>query len=98
MDKNVVKLNPCYFWDIDFTKIDLDTNKRLIIERVICFGNLSELSFIIDYYGKKEIVNTICSLNYIDNKTLNFYSIYFKIPKINFKCFIRKQLIPQHWS
>jgi len=98
MDKSEVLLNPSYFWDIDFSKIDLTKNKRLIIERIISFGNLKELNIIIDFYGENEIVNTICNLNYIDNKTLNFYSIFFNLPKNKFKCFIRKQSTIQHWS
>jgi len=98
MNKNTIQLNPVYFWDIDFSKIDLKKHKRIIIERIINFGNLSELNSLLNYYGKKEIINTICKLNYIDNKTLNFYSIYFKIQKKNFKCFTRNQSITKLWN
>ena len=41
--KKSFSLNPCYFWDIDFSKIDIEKNKRLIIERIISYGNLNEL-------------------------------------------------------
>jgi len=91
-------LNPVYFWDVDFSKLELGKNKRLIIERIINFGNLKDLKYIIDNYGKNEIISTLCNLNYLDNRTLNFYSIYFKIPKKKFKCYTKKQLTTQHWN
>jgi len=53
---------------------------------------------IIKQYGEKEIKKTVCDLNYIDPKTLNFISMLFHIPKVKFRCYIRKQLTNQHWS
>jgi len=58
-------LNPVYFWDVDFSKLELGKNKRLIIERIINFGNLKDLKYIIDNYGKNEIISTLCNLNYL---------------------------------
>jgi hypothetical protein len=92
------QLNKTYFWDIIPENLDETQSKRLIIERVMNYGTLGEIRLIIDHYGKEEIRKTICSLNYIDPKTLNFLSLLFHIPKTRFKCFTRKQLTPQHWS
>ncbi|MEI6050162.1 MAG: hypothetical protein WCS03_14760 [Bacteroidota bacterium] len=70
----------------------------MIIERVFIFGNLKEIKFLIDYYGKKEIVEELCNLNYLDPKTLNFVSKLFNKPLESFKCYTRKQLMTQHWN
>ena len=86
------------FWDINPDILDEDKNKKIIIERVINFGNLQELQNLINYYGKDGVINTICKLNYIDPKTLNFFSMVFMIPKSRFKCYTRKQSIKQHWT
>lgn len=88
-------INKSYFWDVDQNTLDEVKSKRLIIERVVTLGNLNELKLLFNYYGKKEIINTLRKLNYLDSKTLNFIALIFNIPKSSFKCFIRKQLTNQ---
>lgn len=92
------QLNKAYFWDVDITKIDEEKSKRLIIGRVINYGNLHEIKLIKEFYGIKEIKSTLCKLNYIDPKTLNFISLLFHVPKTKFKCYTRKQLTKQPWN
>lgn len=92
------KINKVYFWDTDFSKLDEIQSKRIIIERVINYGNLHEIEHIKSFYGIKEIISILCNLNYIDPKTLNFISLMFRIPKSRFKCYTRKQLTHQPWS
>ena len=87
MQTLIAQLNKAYFWDVEFDKIDEIKSKRLIIERVINFGNLHEIKLLKQYYGIEEIRSTLCKLNYIDPKTLNFVSLLFQIPKKEFKCF-----------
>lgn len=91
-------INNAYFWDINIKTLDEVKSKRLIIERVVNLGNLEEIKLLLNHYGKKELTHTICNLNYLDPKTLNFFSLVFNIPKNNFKCFARKQLKVKHWS
>ena len=90
-------VNPTYFWDINLDGIDERKSKRLIIERIVNLGNLQEIKQMISYYGKNEVIKTICSLNHLDPKTLNFFSLIFRIPKTKFKCYTKKQSINQHW-
>ncbi len=87
-----------YFWDIDLRKLDEVKSKRIIIERVMNFGTIPEIKLIKKYYGVAEIIKILCNLNYIDSKSLNFYSLLFNIPKSDFKCYTRKQLNDQHWN
>jgi len=94
----LTNINKSYFWDIDLNTLDERKSKRLIIERVINLGNLEELKLLFNYYGKKEVINTIQALNYLDPKTLNFFSLIFNIPKNEFKCFTKKRLTTTHWS
>ena len=91
-------LKPQYFWDVDISDNGNHISKRLIIERVFSYGNLSEIKFLVRYYGKKEVIEELCSLNYLDPKTLNFASKLFNKPKKSFRCYIRKQLMNQHWN
>lgn len=92
------QLNKAYFWDVDITKMDEEKSKRLIIERVINYGNLSEIMLVKNYYGIKEVKSTLCKLNYIDPKTLNFVSMLFHVPKTKFKCYTKNPLTNQLWN
>ena len=94
----IEQLNNAYFWDVDITNLDEKKSKRLIIERVLNYGNLNEIKLIKNFYGIKEIRSTLCKLSYIDPKTLNFISLLFQVPKTKFKCYTRKQLTNQPWN
>ena len=98
MSKLLQHINKAYFWDVDFSALDLEKSCRLIIERVMLYGNLQEMDIIKNYYGSERIETTLCSLNFIDPKNLNFFSLLFDIPKSQFKCYTRKQLTNQPWS
>ena len=91
-------LKPQYFWDVDISDNLEHISRRLIIERIFSFGNLTEIKLLIDFYGSSEVVYELCKLNHLDPKTLNFASKLFNIPKKSFRCYIRKQLIHQYWN
>ena len=92
------QLNKVYFWDVDSEKLDEVRSKKLIIERVLNFGNTHEIQLLIRHYGESEIIKTICNFNYIDRKTLNFLSLLFNIPKTRFKCYTENPLNDQPWN
>ncbi len=91
-------INKSYFWDVNIKSLDEVKSKRLIIERVATLGNMDEIRALIYKYGKEEVIKTLCNLNYLDLKTLNFFSLILNVPKSNFKCFTRKQSKAQHWN
>lgn len=97
--KNCINsINPSYFWDIDYASLEPEKSKRLIIERVFTLGTSREILFITNYYGKSIVLSVLRDINYLDLKTLNFISKLFKVPINTFKCYTRKQSIPQHWD
>lgn len=53
-----------WFWDTDFDKLDWNTNKRYIINRIFERGNEKEILETIRFYGK----DTILSLLDLNNK------------------------------
>lgn len=98
MSELLENLNKAYFWDTDFNRLDEEKSRRLIIERVMNYGNLREIQLLKSFYGTEEIISILCQLNYIDPKTLNFLSLYFHVPKTKFKCYTKRQLTPQPWN
>ncbi len=44
-----------YFWDVEFEKLDLEKNKRYIISRLYCYGDLKAIRWIKQTYSKADI-------------------------------------------
>jgi hypothetical protein len=91
------QLNPVYFWDLDYVTLDPVKSRRIIIERVLTLGNLNEVKLVTCFYGKEVVINTLCGLNYLDSKTLNFFSMVFEVPKSHFKCYKKRQSTGTRW-
>lgn len=97
--KNIIQqINPIYFWDVNIAEMDDIRSKRLIIERVCSLGNINEIKLLFNTYGKADVINELCNLNYLDNKTLAFFSFILNISKKKFKCYKYRQLNHQHWN
>lgn len=44
-----------YFWDTDFEKLNISKNKRYIISRLYCYGDLKELRWMKATYTEEDI-------------------------------------------
>ena len=44
-----------YFWDTQFEKLDIRKNKRYIISRLYCYGNLKAIKWIKETYSESDI-------------------------------------------
>ena len=44
-----------YFWDTQFEKLDLRKNKRYIISRLYCYGDLNAIKWVKETYSKEDI-------------------------------------------
>jgi hypothetical protein len=86
------------FWDVNLTELDREKNKSLVIERVLSYGDLSEIKILFDSYGKDTITDVVKRLGYLDPKTFAFVVGYLRIPKKEMKCFTKKRLNPQYWD
>ena len=95
---NQFDLRPELFWDVDFSKLDIGKSKRLIIDRVLSLGTVSEFKAILKTYGKDLIKNEVQNIGYFDVKTFEFIVGYFGIEKHNMKCYIKKQSGKVHWN
>ena len=80
------KLKKALFWDIDTKNVDIDTNARFIIERVVTRGNIDDWVMLLNLYGKTKIRKEIVSIRSLDPKTLNYLSVYFDVEKVKFRC------------
>ncbi len=101
MNKNeldIANLSPHLFWDVDVNKIDVLKNKQLIVQRVLELGLLADWVQLEKCFGIAEIAAIAMNLKEMDSKSLAFISVLANKPKEQFRCFITKQSIPQHWN
>jgi hypothetical protein len=94
----IPKLKPQYFWDVDLSALHDDNSRRLIIERVFTLGDMNEMNEVIRFYGKKNTLEVLCNISYIDSKSFNFILKLFNKPAEEFRCYQLKQSKPQYWS
>lgn len=83
------KLNKELFWDINYKQIDFEKNKEFLVSRVLELGDLKDFTFLKKKYGFEQIKKIAKRVKYLDKKSLNFWSFYFKIPKEKFSCFTK---------
>lgn len=91
-----IELRPTLFWDIDPKQLDANNSMRLIVERVLTRGNLSEFKQLIGFYSNEELRNCVVKIGQLDARTLNFITGYMNIPKEDFLCYKKKQSNPAH--
>ncbi len=46
-----------YFWDTEFEKLDIKKNKRYIIARLYCQGDLEAIKWVKNTYNEEDIVD-----------------------------------------
>jgi hypothetical protein len=50
-----------YFWDVNASELNVEKHKRLIMSRLLNYGDLREWRWLAERYGKKEIVSFVRS-------------------------------------
>ena len=86
------------FWDVDPETIDLETNSRYVIQRVLEYGRYNDWKLILSYYGIQTISDTATSLRSLDPKAVSFISAITNIPKEQFRCYTLRQSSQRHWN
>ena len=82
-----IRLRKSLFWDVPANSLDLDKNKKLILERVFTRGEIEEFQSVNGYYSRKEIRETVKKIGQMDKKTLQFISRIYQIKLGDFKCY-----------
>lgn len=78
------------FWDVDPSKLDLNKNKKLIIERVIQRGSRNDLNKLLSSYNRSEIREVLTQIGWLSEKDLAFVHVFFDIPYNELKCYSKR--------
>ncbi|MEA1897550.1 MAG: hypothetical protein U9N53_07785 [Bacteroidota bacterium] len=68
-----------YFWDCNFQDLEFSEHQTFIIERILMFGNLKDILWLKRTYGIGSLLKTASSSRRLDQKTKNFWNIYFNV-------------------
>ena len=81
------KLSKYLFWDINKDNLDYEARASFVLERVFTMGMQEDEWEVNKYYGKERIRKEVVKCKALDKKTLNYLSVFYKIPKRDFVCY-----------
>ncbi len=93
VNKNIkiTAFSPHLFWDVRQGSVDVEKHQRLLVERVIQRGSLSDLSLLEQLYSRDIILPAIRQIDWLNDKDMAFVNVYFGIPFSELKCYTKKQ-------
>jgi hypothetical protein len=97
-DYNITEVRKSLLWEYDTDKVDYESMKLIIVQRVIERGRTDDFYAILNRYGLDEVRNTIKKIPYLNDKDITFVCTVFNIEKTELKCYSKKQSINQHWN
>ena len=97
-EKIITSFSKNLFWDVDPGSINLESNSRYIIQRVLEYGRYNDWKLILSHYGIQVIADTATSLRSLDPIAVSFISAITNIPKEQFRCYTLRQSNQTHWN
>jgi hypothetical protein len=95
---NKPNVDPRWFWDFDYNKIDWQKSHKTVIARILERGGKSEWQELILFYGKQKVLTAIQNeIVFLPDYTIEEVCAYFNLKKETLLCYIRKQSKPGHW-
>lgn len=70
-----------YFWDTEFKELDMRKNKRYIISRLYCYGDLKALRWIKENYSNKDIEDVARNSRNLKPLVANYLRQQFNLKK-----------------
>ena len=70
-----------YFWDTEFEKLDLEKNKRYIISRLYCYGDLKAIKWIKHTYTNNDIKEVAKKSRNLNPLVANYLRQQFNLKK-----------------
>lgn len=96
--EDIDQLSPHLFWDVRHGECEWEKHKNFIVARILDYGLWEDWIILYRKVGIKEIGEIAKNLRYLSPRSISFISLLSKIPEEDFRCYILKQSIPQHWD
>jgi len=88
-----------YFWNIDFTKLDLEKDSFFVITRILEYGDVKDLCWLFKNVKRKQIEEVIMKSRELSPKTANFWSLFLNLDKNKILCLKKsyQKMQRSHW-
>ena len=93
-----MQLSRNIFWDTKYDSINWDKNMPYVIDRVLHYGTLKDWKQVLAYYGREEVKKAILNMRYLDKQVLSYCSVYFNVPKEQFRCYNTEASLKKQWD
>ena len=80
-------LSEYLFWDTNIGKLDYENRASFVLERVFTMGMQEDEWKVNEFYGIDRIRKEVVKCKSLDKKTLNYLSVFYRIPKKAFVCY-----------
>lgn len=97
--KKLPKFLKKYFWDVDFSKIDLDRRRIYVLKRLLEYGDEKAISWMWKNFTPSEIKNILYNYRGLSFRSANFWAVILNIKKEKVKCLRRsfRRIQKQFW-
>lgn len=88
-----------YFWDIDFIKLDPEKNPQYVIERLLEFGDVRSVRWVLKTFPKEVIAKTVMTRRGLSPRTASFWAFMLNIDDKDIVCLQEQYLTMRqtHW-
>lgn len=91
-------LEPKWFWDFDYEKIDWQASYKTIIARIIERGKQEQWEELVRFYGEDKVVGALKNeIVFLPDYAIEEACRYFPVKKQEMLCYTRKRSKPGHW-
>lgn len=88
-----------YFWDTDVKKISTRENKRYIIERLLEWGDIKSIRWLLQNFDQKFIKEELTRSRGLTARSANFWRLFFNVPQNKILCLSKsfQKRRKMHW-
>ncbi|MBP7194248.1 MAG: hypothetical protein KBA79_00345 [Candidatus Cloacimonetes bacterium] len=87
----IKELSQTLFWDVRTDTLDLQRHRNYIIPRVMDYGSIDEVRFVLSHYPEEVIKTALIQAPSLHKLTRNFFHMYYNIPLEEFNSWQRLQ-------
>ena len=74
------------FWDTDKLSVDLQSHRAYIIRRIMDYGDLKDVRWMLATYSSEEIIGVVKKSRGLSRKSGSFWGGHFGVPKEEIAC------------
>lgn len=79
-----------HFWEVDASKADIQKRAHYIIERLLEYGDVDAVKWMVRTYPKKTIIEVLKTSRALSKKSANYWALVFDVPKSEILCFSKQ--------